>query len=78
MVRNKEVTSCDLKRLRIANDGQFVFLPLSDRHSIGWDSLGGKRCSFLFLTYCVSYTNKLYMIIIFSNSFIFDAILLRY
>ena len=40
--------------------------------------LGGEKWSFLFLTYCLSYTNELYMIIIFPNSFIFDAILLRY
>ena len=31
-------TSCDLKRLRIANGGQFVFLPLSDSHSICWEA----------------------------------------
>ena len=40
--------------------------------------LGGKKWLFLFLTYCLSYTIKLYMIIIFPNSFIFDAILLRF
>ena len=38
----------------------------------------GRENNDRFLSYCLSYTNQLYMIIIFPNSFIFDAILLRY
>ena len=34
----REGTSCDLKRLSVANGGQFVFLPFSDSHSICWEA----------------------------------------
>ena len=34
----REGTSCDLKRLSVANGGEFVFLPFSDSHSICWEA----------------------------------------
>ena len=68
------ITSCDLKywALQMA-DSLFFF-----SYQTPLPSVGGKKWSFLCLTYCLSYINKLYDYPFFPNSFIFDATLLRY
>ena len=47
-------TSCDLKKLSIANGGKFVFSLIKQSLHL----LGGKKWSFLFLTNCLAYTKK--------------------